>query len=151
MTKKEKILNMFRDEMGWKTGIRNGLTILQILDKLGIKPQSHAEIWDEKRKVMSFVCQSLPEYFLKEKIFFCGLPFSRRLMRIYFIPETEEETKRCMDYLVDRYNTRKRNFRYELQQFRNCIRKSMSDPSLSEKEREECRAFLNKCYERMDT
>lgn len=146
MTKKEKIINMFRDENGWKTGIRNGLTILQIMDKLGIKPQSHAELWDEKRKVISFV-NWLMKSLHKEKVPFYGLPFSRRQTRIYFIIETKEEARRCQNYLENHHNQIVRKTRYEQQKIREAIRREIADPRCSKKRKKEFQALLDECYE----
>ena len=149
MTKREKIINMFRNEYGWKKGIRNGLTILQILDKLGIKPRSHAEWWDEKRRVSPIVW-AVQKYLLKERIVLFNLPFSKKRTRIYFIPETEKELQRCLIVLEDKNNKIRKKYRYDLQRYRYCIRRELSEPGLSEKEKKEFQTLLDESYQMMD-
>ena len=119
VTKKDKIKNMFRDANGWKTGIRNGLTLLQILYKLGPLPLPtlRIELREEKSRLRS-ILMLVKKDLEKEGVFLFFLPFNKKQTRIVFIPETREEALRCRD-VIDR---RERRRKYNVQCHRNFMR-----------------------------
>ena len=95
VTKKDKVKNMFRDANGWKTGIRNGLTLLQILYKLGPLPLPtlRIELREEKSRLRS-ILMLVKKDLEKEGVFLFFLPFNKKQTRIVFIPETREVRRR---------------------------------------------------------
>ncbi len=149
MTRKERIKNMFRDGNEWREGIRNGLTIFQILDKLGIKRESTAE-WREKKRRVASILNSVQNDLLKEEVFLFGLPFNKRGTRIYFIPATPEENERCRRYQNNMAIKARKKSRYELQKIRAAIRQDLiTNLDLSELDKREIQSIIKESYDAM--
>lgn len=148
MTKKDKIKNMFRDGNGWKPGIRNGLTLIQILYKLGPLPlpQSQIELREEKNRLRS-ILMLVQKDLEKERVPLFFLPFNKKQPRIVFIPETREEKQQCLDALY----RRDRRLKYNVQRYRNLLRRTLTQyPEWSEKDKKMIQGLIDSSYELMD-
>ena len=148
MTKKDKVKNMFRDENGWKTGIRNGLTLSQILYKLRPLPlpQSQIELREEKNRLRSIV-RLVQKDLEKERVPLSFLPFNKKQPRIVFIPETCGEKQQCLDALYRRARRLKDN----VQRYRNCMKIYLANyPELGEKDKKMIQGLIDSSYELMD-
>ena len=95
MTIKEKVRNMFKDANGWKKGIRNGLTYVQIIYKLGKQPKSREEFCIGKRN-LRLILWALTEEAGQDGLFFYGLPFGKKYRKIFFITANWQEHQRCL-------------------------------------------------------
>ena len=148
VTKKDKIKNMFKDANGWKTGIRNGLTLLQILYKLGPLPLPtlRIELREEKSRLRS-ILMLVQKDLEKERVPLSFLPFNKKQPRIVFIPETREEKQQCLDALYRRERRRK----YNVQRYRNFMKRYLANyPECSEKDKKMIQGLIERSYELMD-